>query len=44
MIVGLQLITPDNSFTVYVDGKIIKKELTAHDKKFDLKEHNTRVV
>jgi len=43
-IVGLQIVTPENSFTVYIDGKIVKKSLTEDDKKFDLKEHNTRVI
>lgn len=43
-IVGLQLVTPDHSFTVFIDGKIIKKELTDHDKKFDLKEYQTKVI
>lgn len=43
-IIGLSLITPEHSFTVYVDGKIEKKELSEHDKKFDLKEFKTRVI
>lgn len=43
-IIGLQLVTPENSFSVFVDGKIIKQSLTDHDKKFDLKEFQTKVI
>ena len=43
-IVGLQLLTPENSFSVFIDGKIIKKSLSDHDKKFDLKEFQTKVI
>jgi hypothetical protein len=44
VIVGLQLITPAFSYTVYIDGTITKKDLTDHDKKFDLKEFQTRIL
>lgn len=43
-IVGLQLVTEDHSFTIFVDGKFIKKELNKDDKKFDIKEYQTRVI
>jgi hypothetical protein len=43
-IVGLQLITPENSFSVFIDGKIIKKSLSDHDKKLDLREFQTKVI
>jgi hypothetical protein len=43
-IIGLQLLTPDNAFSVFIDGKIEKKELTNHDKKFDLREFRTKVI
>ena len=43
-VVGLQLLTPENAFTVFMDGSITQKKLTDHDKKFDLKEYQTRVL
>jgi hypothetical protein len=43
-VVGLQLLTPENAFTVFMDGTITKRDLTDHDKKFDLKEYQTRVL
>ncbi len=43
-IIGLQLLTPENAYSCFIDGKITQKKLDDHEKRFDLREFQTGVI